>query len=61
MMCPATLEKYDYGLQISHREYLGMFGNSLHEHNIEHYTSWSSKPNIWFKTDQDLNVAKLLL
>ena len=69
MICPDTLEKYDFSIRVNTREIMknDSFFEGLYNNKIDYRLGWDSYPPemafgpIWFKTEEDLNVAKLLL
>lgn len=69
MICPETFEKYDFYINVNTREIFKnkSFFDGLKNQNIEFRFGWSNWPPemaigpIWFKTEENLNVAKLLL
>lgn len=69
MICPHTFEPFNFKIMVNTREIMKdtAFFESLDNQNIDFRLGWNSWPPdmavgpIWFKTEEDLNVAKLLL
>lgn len=69
MICPFTFEKYNFNIKVNTREIMKntSFFEGLRSNNVEYLLGWGSYPPemaigpIWFKTEEDLNIAKLLI
>lgn len=63
MRCPASLENYDYGIRLPFTRELNYILNLWDLHKLDYIVNYEigNTNNIWFKTEEDLNVAKILL